>query len=207
MDTTNTSNDTEAYSPAGSWDVYFASGRRFRPPTPSELANLEPHTGQGRRRILDIGCGTGTLTGILHASGHDVTGLDFSPEAIRQALADHPGPGYVLADADQDGPGGLGALAGPYDLIVCRLVVAFITDLHRFMRRASSLLADDGHLYVMTPIAEELPPERRSHAQTRAQIAALAASWTESSVREIEDHAHLTLSGLYRPVTGTSTRR
>ena len=35
--------------------------------------------------ILDIGCGTGSLSLLLASLGHNVTGLDFSPEMLAQA--------------------------------------------------------------------------------------------------------------------------
>lgn len=192
----------EPLYPASEWDTYYAGGGRFRPVSSTELDELHPHyTTDDRRRILDIGCGTGELASVLFSMGHDVTGLDFSPEAIRAAVANRPGPGYLLADADQDGPGGLDGLAGPYDLILCRLVIQFITDLDAFMRRVNRLLAPGGAFYVVTPIADDLPDDRRTHAQTRAEIAAMAAAWTSSDVREFDGHAQLTLSGLWAPTT------
>ena len=36
-------------------------------------------------RILDLGCGTGTLTALLAQEGNQVDGLDFSPKMIRLA--------------------------------------------------------------------------------------------------------------------------
>ncbi|NDL59790.1 class I SAM-dependent methyltransferase [Phytoactinopolyspora mesophila] len=49
-------------------------------------------------RILDAGCGTGRLSGDLHARGHTVVGVDADPELIEAAEKDHPGPSYVVAD-------------------------------------------------------------------------------------------------------------
>jgi ubiquinone/menaquinone biosynthesis C-methylase UbiE len=37
--------------------------------------------------IADLGCGTGSLTVLLAASGHSLTGLDISPQMIRTARA------------------------------------------------------------------------------------------------------------------------
>lgn len=49
-------------------------------------------------RILDAGCGTGRLSGELHARGHTVFGVDADPELIAAAEEDHPGPTYAVAD-------------------------------------------------------------------------------------------------------------
>jgi 2-polyprenyl-3-methyl-5-hydroxy-6-metoxy-1,4-benzoquinol methylase len=51
-----------------------------------------------RSRVLDAGCGTGRLSGELHRRGHDVVGVDVDPALVDAAVADHPGPRYVVAD-------------------------------------------------------------------------------------------------------------
>lgn len=42
------------------------------------------------RRVLDIGCGTGVATAILHDNGAQVSGIDLSPNMIAQARRLHP---------------------------------------------------------------------------------------------------------------------
>ena len=62
-------------------------------------------------RVLDVGCGTGTLSGLLAAAGHDVTGVDFSPAMVDLARERHPGVEFLLGDAADPpvDPGGGGA--------------------------------------------------------------------------------------------------
>lgn len=60
------------------------------------LELLAPQPGE---RILDIGCGTGHLTAKIGASGAQVTGVDRSPEMIRQAREAYPAIRFELADA------------------------------------------------------------------------------------------------------------
>ena len=50
-------------------------------------------------RILDLGCGTGRTTGILHAAGHEVTGLDISFSMIRTAMERCPETAFLVGDA------------------------------------------------------------------------------------------------------------
>jgi SAM-dependent methyltransferase len=49
--------------------------------------------------ILDIGCGTGHLTAKIAATGAKVTGIDRSPEMIRQAREAYPAIRFEVADA------------------------------------------------------------------------------------------------------------
>lgn len=59
------------------WDeFYHANGRAWRGNTklPDPLG--------GRGRALDIGCGSGKSTSTLISLGYDVTGMDFSEEAV-----------------------------------------------------------------------------------------------------------------------------
>ena len=60
------------------------------------LELLEAKAGE---RILDVGCGTGHLTEQIAAKGAKVTGVDRSPEMIRQARVAHPGIHFEVMDA------------------------------------------------------------------------------------------------------------
>jgi 2-polyprenyl-3-methyl-5-hydroxy-6-metoxy-1,4-benzoquinol methylase len=44
--------------------------------------------------VLDLGCGPGHWSALLHALGADVTGVDIVPEFIAHARATHPGPRF-----------------------------------------------------------------------------------------------------------------
>ncbi len=62
---------------------------------------IDPRPGQ---RILDVACGTGTVTRILADHGASVTGLDFSHGMISEAIerhGDHPNITFQQGDATQ----------------------------------------------------------------------------------------------------------
>lgn len=66
----------------------------------SELASdlvvwLRPQPGE---RILDLGCGTGTLTAAIAREGATVTGIDSSAEMIASARQKHDGLRFEVAD-------------------------------------------------------------------------------------------------------------
>ncbi|WP_241175933.1 trans-aconitate 2-methyltransferase [Modestobacter sp. KNN46-3] len=46
--------------------------------------------------VLDLGCGPGHWTALLHSAGAQVTGVDMVPEFITHAQATHPGPEFQL---------------------------------------------------------------------------------------------------------------
>lgn len=49
------------------------------------LQVLGEWAGTDPRRALDVGCGTGVLSTLLAALGHDVTGVDFAPAMLDEA--------------------------------------------------------------------------------------------------------------------------
>lgn len=62
---------------------------------------IDPKPGM---RILDVACGTGTVTRILADHGAQVTGLDFSPGMIGEGIrrhGDHPNITFQQGDATQ----------------------------------------------------------------------------------------------------------
>src|SRR5450755_2257353 len=60
---------------------------------------LELLAAQPGEKILDIGCGTGHLTAKIASSGAHVTGIDRSPDMIRQAREAYPAIRFEVADA------------------------------------------------------------------------------------------------------------
>ena len=60
---------------------------------------LELLAAQRGERILDVGCGTGHLTAQIAEAGALVTGIDCSPEMIRQAQEKYPKLQFQVMDA------------------------------------------------------------------------------------------------------------
>ncbi len=71
-------------------------------------------------RVADLGCGTGTLSGLLGEAGYEVDGVDFSPRMVELARrkADRlPRGRFVLGDAAEPP-----LEPGTYDVVLCRHV-------------------------------------------------------------------------------------
>jgi SAM-dependent methyltransferase len=121
-----------------------------------------------RRRVLDVGCGTGELTRVLDAeAGPDATviGVDADPDLLRVAR-EETGLPYVAGDATR-----LPLPAGAVDLAVCQALLINLPDpaaaVRELARVSSDLVAaiepDNGDVTVRStvPAEERLGREAR----------------------------------------------
>jgi 2-polyprenyl-3-methyl-5-hydroxy-6-metoxy-1,4-benzoquinol methylase len=96
-------------------------------------------------RILDAGCGSGRVGGLLAAMGHKVTGVDLDPQLIAAAGQDYPGPDWRVGDlAELD-------LPDRFDVIVCAgNVMTFVAPDTRgeILRRMRAHLGDQGRVAI-----------------------------------------------------------
>lgn len=92
--------------------------------------------GSELKTLLDAGCGTGVLTGAFIELGFDVTGVDFSPSAIRQANARGLDARFSVSPLDR--------LSLPtFDVITVIDVLLHIVDDEQWLKTLRSLT---GHL-------------------------------------------------------------
>ncbi len=108
-----------------------------------------------RRRILDVGCGDGTLVRYLSGSDRTVTGIDISPACIKRAAEADPGghAEYLLCPFAEYRPDRL------FDAVL------FVASLHhmdmpRSLAKASDLLTKDGKLLVVGLASPSCPADR-----------------------------------------------
>lgn len=112
------------------------------------LALLDRLLPPGQGAILDVGCGTGSLSLLLAAQGHLVTGIDFSPAMIDRARtkADEMdlAVDFVVGDATSpDVP------AGSLDTITCRQTLWALPDRKAALANWAALLNDTGVLILI----------------------------------------------------------
>lgn len=104
----------------------------------------------GARRVLDLGCGNGTLCGQLAARGYDVAGIDFDRRGVEVARRSHPGVRFYRFGL-QDDPKRLMAHEQPFDVVVSTEVVEHLFSPHLLPIYAWHCLTAGGHLIVSTP--------------------------------------------------------
>ncbi|MCX5529623.1 methyltransferase domain-containing protein [Streptomyces sp. NBC_00006] len=99
---------------------------------------------------LDAACGTGRHTVYLHELGHDVIGVDASPEMLAQARNSLPDVDFHEAELHQ-----LPLPDNAVDTVVCALALTHVPDLAavlaefaRVLRPGGNLVISDAHLLV-----------------------------------------------------------
>jgi ubiquinone/menaquinone biosynthesis C-methylase UbiE len=102
--------------------------------------------GEKPLRVLELACGTGEITRLIHDLGHDVTALDFSEamlDVARAKLAGKSRLGFVLADAENTMEPDESGHA-----IVCRHLVWTLLAPDATFRESLRLLRPGGKLVV-----------------------------------------------------------
>ena len=146
------------------------------------LANWLPsHPGT----VLDIGCGTGSLSVLMAEIGHDVTGIDLSPAMIAQAKAkagmgNHSISFQIMDASNPDFP------AQHFKAIVCRHLLWTLPNHARVLQRWSNLLIPNGRLLLI-----EGYWNNNGGLHTEQIVEALPSSCSRIIVKNLSDYAHL----------------
>ena len=136
--------------------------------------------------ILDIGCGTGSLSLLMADMGHTVTGCDLAPAMIAKARAKAAAAGLAIDFQVMDAAAPSLAPA-EFDALVCRHVLWALPRPAEVLRRWAALLRPAGRLVLVegrwgtgtgltpTEILSALPPE--FDPQSVENLSGEAALW------------------------------
>jgi len=103
-------------------------------------------------RVVDLGCGSGELTSVLHdrLGAKETLGLDSSASMLARAPASRIGPRFEQGDiADFDRPG--------WDVIFSNAALHWLPDHARLFERLRRLLRPGGQLAVQMPANNDHP--------------------------------------------------
>ena len=133
---------------SGSWDddpnyraaVLVADALRDRVPRPAD--------------ILDIGCGTGLVGGLLKPVARTLVGVDLSPSMLQVAAA----KGVYTALHQADLLDFLGAHPGQFDAVACAATLIHFSDLSPAFKAAASALRPAG-AFALTLFPNERDPD------------------------------------------------
>jgi ubiquinone/menaquinone biosynthesis C-methylase UbiE len=112
---------------------------------PATIALIGEVTG---KRVLEVGCGPGTLTSWLVDNGASVTAMDVSPEMVRLATERLGGRARILI-ADLADPLRFAADAS-FDLVVASLVLHYLADWTAPLAEFHRVLSPDGAVVFST---------------------------------------------------------
>ncbi|MDQ3485391.1 MAG: class I SAM-dependent methyltransferase [Actinomycetota bacterium] len=98
--------------------------------------------------VVDLGCGTGSLSVLLAQVGYDVRGVDLSARMVEAAIAKAAAAGVVarFEQADASDPP---FQAGSCDVVLARHVVWALPDPDAAMSRWADLLRPNGRLILV----------------------------------------------------------
>jgi 2-polyprenyl-3-methyl-5-hydroxy-6-metoxy-1,4-benzoquinol methylase len=170
------------------------------------IANTYVHAGM---RVLEIGCGTGTLTTMMGARGAIVTGIDASPAMLNEAekkvalqnLQERVTLRYMDAALIGDR-----FSEGAFDLIVSTLVFSeFPPDLQRYVLEAcQKLLAPHGQLLIADEVSPTQTLARLFFYLVRLPLVLLTWLLTRTSTTVLQDFEALLNQVGFRARTAVS---
>jgi SAM-dependent methyltransferase len=98
--------------------------------------------------LLDVGCGTGSLSLVLAELGYAVTGVDASRAMLAQARAKAGGAGHAICLGQMDAAWP-GLAPGRFGALVCRHVLWALPEPSRVLARWVALLGPGGRLCLV----------------------------------------------------------
>ena len=118
-------------------------------------------------RVIDLGCGTGALTRLLHArlQAHSTLGLDRSGRMLESARASTLPAGLQFSIGDVRDFTGL----SEYDLIFSNAVFHWVDDHERLVTRLAAALRPRGQLAFQIPASHDDPSHTVAEALTKVE--------------------------------------
>ena len=102
----------------------------------------------GTSGVLDVGCGTGSLSVVMAGLGYQVTGIDLSPAMIALAEEKAHAAGQQIAFQVVDAAAARFP-AGSFDALVCRHLLWALPNTPQVLQRWAKLLKPQGRLILI----------------------------------------------------------
>src|SRR5690348_15139426 len=106
------------------------------------LAEIYRYLVPPRSRVLELGCGTGDLLAALEPSLG--VGIDFAPELLKRAAANHPHLRFVQADVDRL------SLNGQFDYVILSDLINDLWDVQSVIERIASVCTPATRVIINT---------------------------------------------------------
>ncbi|UJR81681.1 methyltransferase domain-containing protein [Sandaracinus amylolyticus] len=166
-------------------DLYARFARERAQPFHDLLALVHPRPAM---RAVDLGCGTGELTRVVHdtLAASTTRGIDSSETMLAKSAAYlAPGLSFARAPIEAFTPD------APLDLVFSNAALHWVDDHPALLARLASFLAPGGQLVVQVPANERhLSHTAAAEVATEPPFRAALAGWTRiSPVLEISEYA------------------
>ncbi|MEJ1201924.1 MULTISPECIES: class I SAM-dependent methyltransferase [unclassified Streptomyces] len=135
--------------------------------------------------VLDLGCGTGSLSLLAAEQGHRVTGVDLSPAMVAPARAKLAGRDAVFLTGDAAAPP-VGEQR--FDVVLVRHVLWTLPDPGRVLRHWRELLRPGGRLVLVEGVWGSVAPVGMASHRLTSLLAPLAG---ETRVERLSDDPSL----------------
>ncbi|HLC41479.1 MAG TPA: class I SAM-dependent methyltransferase [Methylomirabilota bacterium] len=142
---------------------------------------------EGRRRLLDVGCGTGEFLRLAKGRGWDAYGVELSPEAVE--VANRLGLAVSLGMLRDQGETDMSFPDGWFDIVTLWNVLDLFPRPREPLREIHRVLAPDGQLFIRTP---------NEHFHLNAYRLSRLLRWP-SSLARLSDDAYIFHSLLWSP--------
>ncbi len=103
---------------------------------------------QQKLRILDIGCGNGSLTNFMAQNGYEVVGIEESESGFEFASRSFPNCRFILGSIYNLPYKELG---GKFDIVIAAEVIEHLFSPRELVRNAQKCLKPNGRLILTTP--------------------------------------------------------
>lgn len=107
--------------------------------------------------ILEVGCGNGWLSALLHRAGHTVVGIDAFTAELQQAARVFDGPLFARADLFRSP-----LPEGRFDVVLFAASFQYFPDAAATIDRSRQLLAPQGRIHVLDTVLYADAREARS---------------------------------------------
>ncbi|PZO35363.1 MAG: SAM-dependent methyltransferase [Pseudanabaena frigida] len=111
------------------------------------LSSVRQNDGK-KIRVLDIGCGNGSLSSLIAKQGYEVVGIDDSGSGIAAANKSYPACKFIQANV-YDIP--YEDLGGDFDIVISAEVIEHLLYPRELIRSAKKCLKPNGSLILTTP--------------------------------------------------------